>query len=158
MTGWLAWLEATPVAAAVRASPWLYPALETLHILGLGVLVGAAWTWDLRLLGMGSRIAVSDLGHLVLPAARAGFGVAAGSGVLLFASDAVATAANPAFRAKLALIALAAANAALFHRAYPSTAAWDLGVRPPPRARAAAALSLVLWSLAATAGRLIAYL
>ena len=158
MTGWLAWLEGTPAATAVRASPWLYPALETLHILGLALLVGAAWTWDLRLLGAGRGVAVSELARLALPAARAGFGVAATSGAFLFASDAVATAANPAFRAKLALIALAAVNAALFHRAYPSTAAWDREVRPPARARAAAMLSLVLWSLAATAGRLIAYL
>jgi hypothetical protein len=158
MTEWLAWLEATPAATAVRASPWLYPALETVHILGLGLLVGAAWTWDLRLLGAGRGIAVSDLGRLTLPLARAGFGAAAASGVFLFASDAVATAAKPAFRAKLALIALAALNAALFHRAYPSTRAWDRGVPAPARARAAAALSLVLWSLAATAGRLIAYL
>jgi hypothetical protein len=158
MTGALAWLEATPVATAIRVSPWLYPALETLHILGLGLLIGAAWTWDLRLLGMGRGAAVSELARLALPAARAGFGVAAASGALLFASDAVTTAANPAFRAKLLLISLAAANAALFHRAYPSTAAWDRGVRAPARARVAAALSLVLWSLAATAGRLIAYL
>lgn len=158
MTGWLPWLEATPVAAAVRESPWLYPALETMHILGLGLLVGAAWSWDLRLLGAGRRIAVSELAPLLLPAARAGFAVAASSGALLFVSDAVATAANPAFRAKLLLIALAGANAALFHRAFPSTAAWDRGVRPPARARIAGALSLLLWSLAATAGRLIAYL
>ncbi|MBD0319974.1 MAG: hypothetical protein ICV87_06560 [Gemmatimonadetes bacterium] len=158
MTGWLAWLEATPAAAAVRESAWLYPALETMHILGLGLLVGAAGCWDLRLLGAARTVPVSDLGRLLLPAARTGFGAAAASGALLFASDAVATAANPAFRAKLLLIALAAANAALFHRAFPSTAAWDRGVRAPARARAAAALSLLLWSLAATAGRLIAYL
>lgn len=135
MTEWLAWLEATPAATAVRAPPWLYPALETLHILGLGLLVGAAWTWDLRLLGLGRGIAVSELGRLTLPLARAGFGVAASSGALLFASDAVATAANPAFRAKLALIALAALSAALFHRAYPSTHAWDRGVPAPGRRR-----------------------
>jgi hypothetical protein len=157
MNGWLAWLEATSVAGAVRGSSWLYPALETVHILGLALLVGAAWTWDLRLLGVGRGVAVSELARLALPAARAGFGVAAASGALLFASDAVATAANPAFRAKLLLVALAAANAALFHRAYPSTSAWDRGVPAPPRARAAAVLSLLLWSLAATAGRLIAY-
>ncbi|HLL82467.1 MAG TPA: hypothetical protein VK420_07435, partial [Longimicrobium sp.] len=89
MTGWLAWLEGTPAAAAVRTSPWLYPALETLHILGLGLLVGAVWTWDLRLLGAGRGVAVSELARLALPAARAGFGVAATSGAFLFASDAV---------------------------------------------------------------------
>ena len=158
MTGWLPWLEATPVATAVRESPWLYPALETVHILGLGLLVGAAWSWDLRLLGAGRAVSVSDLARLLLPAARAGFAAAAASGVLLFASDAVSTAANPAFRAKLLLIALAGANAALFHRAFPSTAAWDRGVRAPARARTAAALSLLLWGLAVTSGRLIAYL
>lgn len=158
MAGWLPWLEATPVAAAVRESPWLYPALETMHILGFALLVGAAWSWDLRLLGLGRGISVSELGRLLLPAARAGFAAAATSGALLFASDAVATAANPAFRAKLVLIALAGANAATFHAGRRSAPAWDRGVLPPLRARAAGALSLVLWSLTVAAGRLIAYL
>ena len=40
-----------PIGAAVRQSLWLFPAIETVHLLGMTVLVGTAAAFDLRLLG-----------------------------------------------------------------------------------------------------------
>lgn len=155
---WLEWLENSGPATAVREGEWIYPAVETLHILGIAVLVGSAAMWDLRLLGFSRRLAVSDLADHLLPAARAGFAVAVGSGLLLFASDAVATAGNPAFRIKLVLIAAAVTNAYLFHaRTFRYVMLWDRDRRPPQSARINAMFSLVLWGLVVVAGRLIAY-
>lgn len=155
---WLQWLESTALGVAVRQSSWLYPAAEVVHILGLALLIGCAVMWDLRLLGLSRRLPVSDMARHLLPGARAGFAVAVASGLLLFLADAVAIAANPAFRIKLLLIAAAVLNTGVFHaRSFHSVAEWDVGTLPPRSARAAAVLSLCLWSLAAVAGRLIAY-
>lgn len=152
------WLEGTALAAAVRDSIWLYPAAETLHILGLALLVGSAATWDARLLGFSRRIAVSDLERHLLPAARLGFAMAVPTGILLFLPDATAIWANPAFRVKLIVIAAAVLNTLLFHaRLARSMSEWDVGTVPPRSVRLVAGASLLLWTAALVAGRLIAY-
>jgi hypothetical protein len=151
-------IEQTSIATWVRESSWGYPAVEVVHILGLALLVGSAAMWDLRLLGLARRIPVSDLAGYLLPGARVGFLVAALSGVLLFAANAAAVAANPAFQLKLVVITLALINAGVFHaRTLRSVTQWDTGTPPSPAARIAATFSLVLWTLTVVTGRLIAY-
>ena len=145
---WLAALHGSPAAAALRASPWLYPAVETVHILGLALLVGAVAVFDLRVLGAGPALPRDALGRLALPLAAGGLAAAAVSGAALFAADAVELAANPAFLWKMGLFLLALLNVALWHR-------WS--ARHPRRARQGAAASLLLWTAVLVAGRLIAY-
>jgi hypothetical protein len=160
-TGFEAWLlavEATPLATTVRESVWLYPALELAHILGFVLLVGSAVAFDLRLLGLSRGIAVSALAGHVLPWARVGLGLAAPTGVLMFISDASLTAANPAFRVKLLLVAAGVANALVFHRwTFRSAPSWDRHVSTPAAARIAAGVSIVSWTAAIACGRFIAY-
>lgn len=153
---WTEWIESTWLATAVREGAWIYAAVGTMHILGLALLVGSAAMWDLRLLGFSRKLPVVELANHLLPAARAGFAVAVVSGLLLFASDAVAIAGNPAFRIKLALIAAALLNAGLFH-VRSSRYVMAEGGRPPRAARINAIFSLALWGLVVVAGRLIAY-
>lgn len=154
---WL-WLESTSLAQALRQQAWLYPAVETLHILGFVVLVGAAAMFDLRLLGLSRRVPVTGLARHLLPWSRLGLLMAAPTGALLFMADATATASNPAFRLKLLLIAAALLNAGLFHRrSYRSVQAWDCDAPTPVAARLAGALSLALWAGVIASGRLIAY-
>ena len=155
---WLRWLESTAVAVAMRESTWLYPAVETAHILGFVVLVGAAAMFDLRLLGLSGAIPVSGLARHLLPWARLGLALAAPTGLLMFITEATTTAANPAFRLKLALIGLAVLNAAVFHRwAFKSVKYWDRDAPTPPAAKAAGVISLALWTTVIACGRLIAY-
>jgi hypothetical protein len=47
------WLEATTIGSAIRNSSWLFPAIESVHVLGIIVLVGSTGLFDLRLLGKG---------------------------------------------------------------------------------------------------------
>jgi hypothetical protein len=158
VAAWLGALEQTALATAVRESPWLYPAAEFAHILGFVLLVGAAAMFDLRLLGLSRTLPVTEMAAHLLPWARAGLLLAAPTGALMFISDATATAANPAFRLKLLLVAAGILNAWAFHRGpFRSVQAWDHGAPTPASARAAAVLSLVLWVAALAAGRLIAY-
>src|SRR5262245_23997671 len=129
---WLNWIERSSLAVTLREHPWLYPGVEVCHILGFAILVGAAAMFDLRLLGLSRAISVEALAGHLLPWARAGLALAAPTGLLLFISDAVTLAANPAFQLKLVLIALAILNTVVFHRwTARSLPSWDVG-RPTP--------------------------
>ena len=156
---WLVWVEGTAAATAMRQWLWLYPIVEIVHILGFVVLVGAAALFDLRLLGLARHLPVTGLARYHLRWARFALVLIAPSGLLMFAAHATEMAVNPAFQAKLALIALAGVNAAVFHRSvFRSVASWDRDVLAPGRARLAAVLSLLLWSGVIACGRLLAYL
>ena len=60
------WLEASGVAVAMREWTWAYPIVEITHIIGFVVLVGAAFMFDLRLLGVSRWLPLTDLArHLI---------------------------------------------------------------------------------------------
>src|SRR5882672_2532360 len=70
------WLEQTSVGAGVRESLWLFPAIETVHLFGIILLVGSTVAFDLRLLGFALREhSVSRLASRLLPWAWIGFAV-----------------------------------------------------------------------------------
>jgi hypothetical protein len=151
-------VSATSLAVNIRESVWVYPALETTHVLGLALLFGAIATFDLRVLGLNKELSVTRLWHHVKPWVWIGFVAAFSSGVLLFIGGAVDFAVNPAMQAKLLLLLLAGINAATFEtRLRKSVATWDQSVAAPMNARTSAALSLALWLLIMIAGRFIAY-
>jgi hypothetical protein len=155
---WLEALAQSRLSAVMQDSLWLYPAVETIHLLGLAALVGCAVAFDLRLLGFSRHLPARATARHLLTCARSGFAVAAISGFLLFSSDPVALAENPAFRWKLALIGVAGLNALRFHIGPFRTADnWEPGRAAPLSARIAAVVSLGAWAGAVTAGRLIAY-
>jgi hypothetical protein len=138
---------------------WLYPAVEIVHIVGFVILVGAAAMFDLRLLGVSRHLPVTAMARHHLRWARFALLLVLPSGLLMFAAHATEMSANPAFRVKLVLIAVAAANAAVFHRGiFRSVAGWDREVAAPVPARLAGALSLLLWAGVIACGRLLAYL
>jgi len=155
---WLAWLESTALAVAMRQWLWFYPIVEILHITGLVVLVGAAAMFDLRLLGISRRLPVADMARHLLPWARTGFALVVPTGLMMFIAHANEMATNPAFQLKLTLVALAVTNATIFHR-WPlrSVARWNVDAQSPPAARMAAVLSLTLWIGVIACGRLLAY-
>lgn len=138
------------VAEFIRTSPWAYPSLEVVHLVGLGLVFGTLWLVELRLLGIGRRLDVGALAATALPWNLVGFALSVVSGLLLFASRAGELIANRAFLLKMGLIALAGINAALLH----TRGALD-PQRPGTRLQAAA--SLLLWIGVIASGRLIAY-
>lgn len=155
--GWLHALEMSALGAVMRDSPVLYPAVETLHIVGFSILVGAIVAFDLRVLGIGRGVALVPLSRHLLPMAWAGFALAAPMGVMLFATEATSIAQNPSFLFKMSLLALAGLNMAAFHLgAWRRVAAWADDAAPDT-ARAGAAVSIVLWIGVVAGGRLIAY-
>lgn len=158
LTSLLQELTASPPAVLVRTSVWLYPLLETIHVVGLGLLFGGIAALDLRLFGINADLPVRRLAVHLLPWVWTGFVLNAASGALLFASDAPAFAANRAFQVKMALLVLAGANALWFQwRVYASVDDWNRDGETPVSAKAAALISLILWLAVIAAGRMIAY-
>jgi hypothetical protein len=156
---WQVWLETSAVAVAMRQWTWLYPGVEIAHIAGFVILVGAAVMFDLRLLGASRHLPVADLARHLLPWSWAGLALVAPSGALMFAAHATEMAANPAFRVKLVLLALAGLNAVVFERwTLRSVEPWNRGVPAPAVARTAALVSLGCWIGVIACGRLLAYL
>jgi hypothetical protein len=153
------WLEHTSVAAAVRESLWLFPAIETLHLLGMAVLVGSITAFDLRLLGwMLRRERVSALAGRLLPWSWAGFAVQLVTGALLFASEAVKVYPNPAFRLKMLLLFFVGLHALIFHLSvYRNVASWDDTEVLPVGPKVAGFVSILLWIGIVAAGRFIGF-
>jgi hypothetical protein len=131
----------------------------TVHVLTLTVFVGTAVMIDLRLLGVTmTRAPVSEVMARLLPWTGAGFLVMVASGALLFYAAPLLRYENVFFRLKMAALVLALVNAWIFHRTvYRTVAEWDLNRVPPRKARVAGGLSLALWALIITAGRMMAY-
>ncbi|WP_031496281.1 DUF6644 family protein [Bryobacter aggregatus] len=154
------WLGNTATGTALRESLWVFPILETIHVLAIALLCGTAAIFDLRLLGLLLQgESVRSVQRRVMPLAWAGAVVLLGSGALLFWAGAEKLYANPAFRVKLLLLVIAGVNPLLFHfGVYRRIADWDLDAIAPPAARRAAWTSLAVWSGVIIAGRAIAYL
>ena len=155
---WAVWLETSGIAVAMRQWLWLYPIVEIVHIVGFVILVGAAFMFDLRLLGVSRGLPVSAMADHLLPRARLALVLVVPSGVLMFMAHATEMLENPAFRLKLLLIAAAFLNAGIFHRwPFRVVGDWDTELPAPPTARLAGVLSLLLWTGAIACGRLLAY-
>jgi len=153
------WLNDTAPATALRESIWMFPIVETVHVLGIALLAGTIAILDLRLLGVlfrGER--VTTVGKQVLPLVWTGFAVLSISGVMLFAAEAAKSYSNPAFRLKLALLVLAALNPLVYYRTvYKRIAEWDSSPAIPLQAKIAGGISITLWTAIIAAGRAIAY-
>ncbi len=149
-------LEAWSVAAALRQSTLLYPLVNAAHILGIGLLIGAIATLDLRVLGLFRAAPLPVQGPPLERVAAVGLGLALATGLLLFSVRPAEYAANPAFLAKLGLILGGLSNvlALRLGTGWRGALTGEVVGRP---LRVAAALSLLIWLGAVLTGRWIAF-
>jgi hypothetical protein len=159
MRSFLEWLGSTPWSVRMLESLWVWPLLESTHVLSIALFVGTAMMMDLRLMGLtfgGMR--ASDFTGRLLPWTRAGFVVMVVTGLLVFYSNPVRYYHNVFFRFKVLLMVVAGLNIWIFHsRVHRKVAEWDLAVSPPFAAKLAGAVSFLAWALIVISGRLIAY-
>jgi hypothetical protein len=143
----------------LRESNNAFSVIESIHVLSITLVFGSIAVLDLRMLGVILRpIAITRIARAVFPITWTGFSVSFVSGFLLFWAEAAKSYYNPAFRAKLILLALAGLNPLIFHTTvYRRVHEWEVLHISPWRARAAAIFSLMLWSGVIIAGRAIAY-
>jgi len=153
---WLLSLENSGFGSWLRESPsiWAYPAVLTLHTLGLGVLVGGNAVLDLRLLGYARGIPLATLERL-FPVMWAGFWVNALSGAALFVADATTKGTTWVFMTKLGIIVVGVLVLFEIKRTVYGRGA-EAAVESP-RGSALALASLALWFLAIVTGRYMAY-
>ena len=153
------WMANTPWSIALKESLYVWPFVESTHVLALGLFAGTAVMLDLRLLGLAlNRVPASALTGRLLPWTRAGFAVMATTGLLLFYATPVRYYHNVFFRLKVIVLIVAGINVFLFHsRVHRRVASWDLDPVAPRAARTAAIVSLVAWAVVVIAGRMIAY-
>ena len=159
LLGFCEWLATTAGSTALRESLFMYPLVESTHVMFLLLFVGLTVIWDLRLLGFAfTSVAISEINDRLLPWVRAGFGVMVLTGLLLFYGIPVRTYQSVWFRGKVIFLILAMVNIWYFHaRVAPKAAAWDSDARLPWIARRAGLASLILWALIIVFGRFIAY-
>jgi hypothetical protein len=153
------WLASTRGSIALHESLYMYPLVESVHVLTLCLFIGMTVLLDFRLVGLGLRgVPLTDITKRLAPWMRAGFVVMVITGFLLFYAIPIRSYQNVFFRAKVIMLVLAGLNAWVFHSGiYRSVERWNLDAIVPRRARLAGIFSLILWSAIIVAGRMIAY-
>jgi hypothetical protein len=149
------WCSNSFFGHGIRNSVWLFPCIEIIHLLALGVLGGTILIVNLRLLGFRFRNEpVSALAREVQPWMVGGLVVMLVSGFFLFSSEAEKMYGNFAFRAKMASLLLAVI---FTFTAYRRVTMADENQVSPVWHKLAALVSLVLWAGVGLAGRAIGY-
>jgi len=152
---YLAWLERTGFSTWLRESGPAFFSSLIFHALGMGFLVGTYVVTDLRVLGFAPDVPLSLVCRF-RAVTRAALAVAVASGVLLLVAYPAKALTNPLFYVKLLAAAAALFVGHALARAVLEDATHDSGPLPG-RARALAALSIVLWITVITSGRFLAY-
>ena len=149
-------LQQSEWGTALRESMWVFPSIETVHVLGLAVSVGILVMLDLRLVGIaGRRQSLTDMAARFLPWVWVALVALLCSGTILIIAEPGRELINQVFWLKMSMLAAALALTWTFqHMLRRSKTFWD-------RNRAAAVLlggvSLLLWVGIIGAGRWIAY-
>ena len=153
------WLSETKWSIALHESLYLYPWIESTHVLSICLFFGTLLFVDLRLTGkVFNNLSVTDVNRKVLPLTLFGFLVMSVTGLLLFYAIPVRNYQNIFFRIKILLIVIAGINAFFFHRRMSKEAkVWDKDSSIPNSMKNSAITSLVLWSSVIISGRMIAY-
>jgi hypothetical protein len=151
-------LKATTLSQWMIQLPWLWPLCETLHFVGLTLLVGIVGLLDLRLLGFVRRLSLQAVQRLI-PWAIAGFAINLMTGILFFVGAPDQYIDNVAWWYKVLFLAIAGANMLFFEttqrgRALQITAGDDT----PATFKAIGAISLVSWFMVLYWGRMLPFI
>ena len=160
MADFMAWLEASALGHAMRdTGVWTYAVVNLAHILAIATLFGSILVLDLRLLGLWRRLPLVPLADAVTPLAAIGFIVAAVTGLGLLATKATEYVGNPFLLIKFPAIGLGLINVAVLGRsnAWRARRTRELSALEHRQLARVAAISLISWTTAIAAGRMIGY-
>ena len=153
-------LEGSALGVFVRESGvWTYAFLNLFHILGIATLFGSILLLDLRLLGLARRLSIGDLSRLTVPVSKAGFALAAGTGVMMLSTNGSEYVGNPYLPAKFAAIGVGLLTVAVVSRlgAWRAAGARELTDGERRTLAIAGGTSLASWLTAVVCGRMIGY-
>jgi hypothetical protein len=152
------WLMTTRLSSFVNSSPWVWAACETVHFIGLTVLIGTAGLLDLRLLGFFRRLPVAPLRGL-FPWMLGAFLLNVITGIMFFTGSPFQYIHNIAFGLKLVFVGIAGVNAFVFAvLASRDAALVGPGMDVSATAKVCGAVSLVSWFAVLYFGRMLPYL
>lgn len=154
------WLPTTAIGHAMVTQPWLWAICETLHFIGLALLIGTAGVFDLRLLGLIRRVSLSAVMDLRGWAAL-GLSINLVTGLLFITGAPGQYLHNSAWWWKVAFLAVAALNIAVFELR-PGTRALVAAVGPgqdtPLSLKLAGGVSLGSWFAVLYFGRMLPFI
>ena len=152
-------IEATRFATAIRDSIWMFPIIESVHVIGFTLVVGTIAIIDLRLLGLASVArSFERMWSDILKWTWAAFAVTVLTGLIMFTTNAQIYYHNPFFRTKMVLLLPAGINMGAFEvTAGRTVQSWGNRRSAPPAGKAVAVLSLALWIAIIFMGRIIGF-
>lgn len=154
----LNWMESSALSQMIVDSAWAFPFLETLHFIGLILLIGSLYIIDLRFIGFAPRIPLVAVMRFI-PISLLGFLVILVTGILFLFTDPGHYYSSLAFRLKMLTVLLAGLNAIWFKRALNMELLTTTHTHQPQEIiRLIAGISLVLWTSVIILGRMIPYL
>ena len=158
MEPWEIWVRSTALSVFVlKQAYWLWPVLETLHFLGLSMLIGTVGFFDLRVLGVAKSVPPAAL-HRLIPWGLGGFAVNLLTGIAFFSGYPEQYAYNSAFHWKLVFLGVGALNALVFYSAaFREVRTLGAGAQASLRARVITGVSLASWMGVLTCGRLLTF-
>ena len=150
------WLQGTDLAIAITEE-W-FPLVESLHVIAIALVAGTIFIVDTRLLGITSRqLPFTYVSHRLLPWTWGAFCFSVITGTLMFIANAASYYNNIPFLVKMGLLLAAGANMLFFQAVtFRGVASWDAD-RPPPAARLAGMLSILIWCGVIGFGRWIGF-
>lgn len=154
------WLELArgDLATWIQLTPYVYAAIEGVHLVGVAFFFGPIFLLDLRLLGLLPGLAVGPTSRFLLRITGSAFAVVAASGILLFIPSADRYAESTVFFIKMTSIAIGGVNALALHIA--SRQRGDVrreARRSPWIAHTAAIVSMLVWINVIVLGRWLGY-
>ena len=151
------WLEGTRISWVMNNVSWAWRLCESVHFIGLSLLIGTIGFFDLRLLGFARQVPIAAL-HRLIPIGVSGFVMNAATGVCFLAGTPDQYLINAAFQVKIAFFLLAGINVAVFYlMMFEKVRAVGPGEQAPVFARIIGGVSLCSWIGVMTAGRLLTF-
>jgi cytochrome bd-type quinol oxidase subunit 1 len=152
-------LEASRFATTLRDSIWMFPIIESIHVISFTLVVGTIAIIDLRLLGLAStQRSFQRMASDILKWTWVAFALAVATGLTMFTTNAGVYYHNPFFRAKMMLLVLAGVNMVIFEvTAARTIRQWDQARSAPRAGKAVAVLSLTIWIAVIFMGRMIGF-
>lgn len=152
------WLRATPASDWINSSRWLWPLCESLHFIGLSLLIGITGFFDLRLIGFFRRVSIAAARDL-MPFALMGFGLNVATGVVFLLGLPEQYVNNPVWWYKVGFLATAGLNALIYEtRLSARVLALAPGDDPPAAVKMIGFVSLVSWFAVLYCGRMLAFI
>ena len=152
------WLHATPASNWINSSRWLWPLCESLHFMGLSLLIGITGFFDLRLMGFFKRVSIAAARDL-MPFALVGFALNVATGIVFLIGLPEQYVNNRVWWFKVGFLVLAGLNAGFYEtRLSAKVLALDPHGDPPRAVTLSGVVSLVSWFTVLYCGRMLAFI